>query len=262
MRKLAWIWAGLLLVGSMGSVQDIPVPWDPFVAQDSTRLRPDLQDSGEFAQILQDSIELRPVLLVPGWMGRAIDLTALKERLVRDGWPEEWVFPLEFIDPVGSSASHAEELKAAIQEFLEETGAREVDIIAHSMGGLAVWVLLQQAGEPLPINRVAFLATPFQGTVTAHLAWGTGGPEMVPGSEFLQELQRGGLPQNWVNSLAIRTPLDLTVLPGFDTTLLEIRHQVICCPTHQGLLDHEDTYRVVRDFLLYGKKAEGEGSLP
>jgi hypothetical protein len=85
---------------------------------------------------------------------------------------------------------------------------------------------------------------------------------MVPGSEFLQGLQRGGLPENWVNSLALRTPLDLTVLPGFDATLLEIRHQVICCPTHQGLLDHEYTYQVVRDFLQYGKKAEGEGGLP
>jgi pimeloyl-ACP methyl ester carboxylesterase len=191
-------------------------------------------------------------------MGRAIDLTALKERLVRDGWPGEWVFPLEFEDPVGSSVDHAHELRVAIQEALAETAQKEVDIIAHSMGGLAVWVLLQRSGEILPINRVVFLATPFQGTVTAHLAWGDGGPEMVPGSEFLQGLEEGGLPENWVNSLSIRTPLDLTVLPRFDATVLEIRHQVICCPTHQGLLDHEDTYQVVQDFLLYGRKAARE----
>ena len=210
----------------------------------------------------QEAAELRPVLLVPGWMGRAVDLTALKERLVRDGWPEEWVFPLEFDDPVGSSEAHAEELEAAIREVLAETGVGELDIVAHSMGGLAVWVLLQEAGEALPINRVAFLATPFQGTVTAHLAWGEGGPEMVPGSDFLRELHEGGLPQNWVNLLAVRTPLDLTVLPGFDASFLEIRHQVICCPTHQGLLDHEETYQVVRDFLLYGRKAEGERPSP
>jgi triacylglycerol lipase len=226
LRKLAWLLAVLLLTGSSGAAQE--------------------------------AVELRPVLLVPGWMGRAVDLTALKERLVRDGWPEAWVFPLEFEDPVGSNEAHAEELEVAIRKVLAETGVAELDIVAHSMGGLAVWVLLQEAGEILPINRVAFLATPFEGTVTAHLAWGEGGPEMVPGSEFLRDLQEGGPPQNWVNSLAIKTPLDLTVLPVFDASLLEIRHQVICCPTHQGLLDHEDTYQVVRDFLLYGKKAEGE----
>ena len=61
-------------------------------------------------------------------------------------------------------------------------------------------------------------------------------------------------PSDWVNSLAIRTPLDLTVVPGYGATLLEIGHQVICCPTHQGLLDHEETYLVVRDFLLYGRE--------
>jgi triacylglycerol lipase len=252
LKKLPWLMAGMLLAGSMGLVQEMPPLQDPVVTQDSTALGP----------VLQDSVELRPVLLVPGWMGRAVDLMALKERLVRDGWPEEWVFPLEFEDPVGSSDSHAKELEGAIQAFLEETGVAELDIVAHSMGGLAVWILLQEKGALLPINRVAFLATPFQGTVTAHLAWGEGGPEMVPGSEFLKELERGGWPQVWVTSLAIRTPLDLTVLPGFDAPLLEIGHQVICCPTHQGLLDHEDTYQVVRDFLLHGKKEEGEGLLP
>lgn len=160
------------------------------------------------------------------------------------------VYPLEFADPVGSSLDHAAELELAIQEALQETGAREVDIVAHSMGGLAVWVLLQQKGALLPINRVAFLATPFQGTVTAYLAWGDGGPEMVPGSEFLTRLQEGGLPQRWVNTLAIRTPLDLTVVPGYGVTPLAIGDEVICCPTHQGLLDHEETYLLVRGFLL------------
>lgn len=195
-----------------------------------------------------------PILLVPGWMGRSLDMMALKERFLRDGWDEKEVFPLEFIDPVGSSVEHADELKEAIQNLLLETGAREVDIVAHSMGGLAVWVLLQEEGVLLPVRRVVFLATPFQGTVTAHLAWGEGGPEMIPGSDFLQGLQRRGWPQQWVNALAVRTPLDLTVVPWDGATLLGIGDRVICCPTHQGLLDHEETYIIVRDFLEHGTR--------
>jgi len=198
--------------------------------------------------------ERRPVLLIPGWLGRSLDMMALKERLVRDGWEEENVFPLEFVDPAGSSVDHAIELDQALQFVLTETGAREVDIVAHSMGGLAVWVLLQEKGTLLPINRVVFLATPFQGTVTAYLAWGEGGPEMIPESEFLRGLQRGGWPQSWVNVLTIRTPLDLTVVPGYGAILLGIGDRVICCPTHQGLLDHEETYLIVRDFLLFGRR--------
>ena len=208
------------------------------------------------------AVQRRPVLLVPGWLGRSLDMMALKERLIRDGWEEADIFPLEFVDPVGSSVDHAAELGRAIQSVLIETGAPEVDVVAHSMGGLAAWVLLQERGSLLPVNRMVFLATPFQGTVTAYLAWGEGGPEMVPESDFLQGLQTGGWPQSWVNALTIRTPLDLTVVPGYGATLLGIGDRVICCPTHQGLLDHEETYLIVRDFLLYGRRTDGAPHLP
>jgi triacylglycerol lipase len=189
-------------------------------------------------------------------LGRAQDLIPLEERLVREGWKEGQVFRLEFEDPVGSSVQHALELKAVIREALDSTGARELDLVAHSMGGLAVWVLLQEEGHGLPVNRAVFLATPFQGTVTAHLAWGAGGPEMIPESPFLQDLQEGGWPHQWVNTLTIRTPLDLTVFPGDGATMTGTGDHVICCPTHQGLLDHEETFQVIRDFLLYGTKSE------
>jgi len=211
---------------------------------------------GLVGDVAQSGRDRRPVLLVPGWLGRAQDLGPLKERLVRDGWREEEVFPLEFLDPVGSSLDHAQELKEAVQRILSETGASELDVVAHSMGGLAVWVLLQEEGAVLPIRRVVFLATPFQGTVTAYLAWGDGGPEMIPGSPFLEDLQQGGWPQRWVHALAIRTPLDLTVVPSYQATLQEAADRVICCPTHQGLLDHEETYLVIREFLLEGKGSE------
>ena len=204
--------------------------------------------------------ERRPVVLVPGWMGRALDMMALKERLVRDGWPEAIVFPLEFTDPVGSNVDHADELDLALQSILEETGALQVDVVAHSMGGLAVWVLLQETSGLVPIKRVVFLATPFQGTVTAHLAWGAGGPEMIPESSFLRGLAGGGWPQRWVDALTIRTPLDLTVLPAFGTDMLGLGDRLICCPTHQGLLDHEETYAIIRDFLLEGKRSEDDST--
>jgi pimeloyl-ACP methyl ester carboxylesterase len=193
-------------------------------------------------------------------MGRSLDMIALKERLVRDGWPEGRVFPFEFQDPVGSSVQHAAELEEAIHRVLTESGALEIDIIAHSMGGLALWVLLQKRGSLLPVHRAVFLATPFQGTVTAYLAWGDGGPEMIPGSPFLEELKEGGWPQRWVDALAIRTPLDLTVVPGEGASILGIGDQIICCPTHQGLLDHEETYSAIRAFLESGRQAAaGQG---
>jgi triacylglycerol lipase len=204
----------------------------------------------------------RPVLLVPGWFGRREDLLPLEQRLVRDGWSGEEVLPLEFTDPVGSSVDHAAELEVALKGLLAQTGAEEVDIVAHSMGSLAVWVHLQMKGNPLGIRRVVFLAAPFQGTLTAHLAWGEGGREMIPGSGFLESLEAGPQPQLWVDVLTVRTPLDLTVVPWEGSTLMQSRDRLVCCPTHQGLLDHEGTFVVIRDFLMNGWRGGKGGGRP
>lgn len=193
-----------------------------------------------------------PVLLVPGWFEESGDLAALEERLHRDGWGEGEVLALDFADPVGSNLAHAGEVKEAMEVLRARTGSPKVDIVAHSMGGLAVWVLLQREGRGVPVRRVVFLASPLQGTLTAYLAWGEGGREMRPGSPFLQALEAGGEPQRWVQALTIRTPLDLNVLPGDAATLPGIRDRMVCCPTHQGLLDHEETFEITRDFLLCG----------
>jgi triacylglycerol lipase len=130
------------------------------------------------------------------------------------------------------------------------------------MGGLALWALLQQKGDLLPIRRIVFLGSPLQGTLVAHLAWGEGGEEMRPGSEFLQALEAGPTPDHWVEALTIRTPLDLHILPSEGGTLPGMGDRVVCCPTHQGLQDHEETFTLARDFLLYGMVGLGAGEWP
>lgn len=251
--KAKTLGAVILFVGGfLGSVAGIPRVGDlaPWLEGVDVLLSP----AGS-PKLLQERIQdPRPVILVPGWSGREWELGPLRERFVRDGWAESEVLALEFTDPVGSNLENARELEEAVQVLLAETGAGEVDIVAHSMGGLAVWLLLQEKGHLLPIRRVVFLASPLQGTVVAHLAWGAGGREMRPGSDFLERLQSGGQPQEWVEALTIRTPLDLNVVPGYGATLPGLGDWVVCCPTHQGLLDHEETYRVARDFLLKGRR--------
>ena len=202
-----------------------------------------------------------PVLLVPGWLSGAKELLPLVERLTRDGWPEGWVVALDFADPVGSNLDHAREIEERIRSLLDETGSVWVDVVAHSMGGLALWVLLQEKGDLLPIRRVVFLGSPLQGTLIAHLAWGEGGEEMRPGSEFLLRLEEGPDPNHWVDALTIRTPLDLTVVPNRGGTLPGLGDRLICCPTHQGLQDHEETFLLARDFLLHGRGEEEEDRL-
>jgi triacylglycerol lipase len=189
-----------------------------------------------------------PVLLVPGWMANDATMGPLRERFIDAGWPPHWVGALAFQDPVGSNREHARELDQALEALRSRTGAERVDVVAHSMGGLATRVYLQGSGEDR-IRRVVFVATPHQGTLVASLAWGEGGKEMRPGSAFLLELDElRGVPRG-VEALTLRTPVDFHILPPSSGTLPGVPDVEICCPGHEGILNHPDAFEAMQRFL-------------
>ena len=191
---------------------------------------------------------LVPVVLVPGWFDTGRDLAALRIRLLGAGLDGAAVRTLTFEDPTGSNMDHAEEIHVAVSELLAETGADRVDIVAHSMGGLATRWYLNSQPDP-PVRRVAFLGTPHHGTLSAHLAWGDGRDEMLPDSPFLEALNDQSPVPDGIEAITVRTPIDTHVIPGESGTLPGIEDHVVCCPTHPGLLEHEEVFLIVLDFL-------------
>lgn len=194
-----------------------------------------------------------PVLLVPGWFDTERDLAALRIRLLSAGWPVEAVDALTFDKPTGSNEEHAEEISRAVEALRGRNGADRVDIVAHSMGGLATRVYLRVAGADR-VRRVVFLGTPHRGTYSAYLAFGEGREEMIPGSPFLTSLNTDPPVPLGVEVMTVRTPIDALVLPNESATLPGTSNVQVCCPTHAGLLRSLDVFRVVRRFL-----AEGSG---
>jgi triacylglycerol lipase len=188
------------------------------------------------------------VLLVPGWSDGPRSLWLLERRLRRAGWPPDCVRRLGFRNRYGSNLDHAREIGAAIAEFRRGTVVPVVDVVAHSMGGLAVREHLRQHGEHAGIRRVAFLGTPHAGTIVARLAWGGGASEMLPGSEFLLRLGEAGLPRS-VRALTIRARYDLRVLPSPHGVLPASPDVVIPWTTHRGLLRSRRAHAIVVDFL-------------
>jgi triacylglycerol lipase len=189
------------------------------------------------------------VLLVPGWSDEAHHLEPLRARFVAAGWPDSAVVALSFEDPVGSNRSHARDVRRAVARLQMGTGAERVDVVAHSMGGLAVRYYLQSGGAD-EVRRIVFLATPHRGTYAAYVAWGDGGREMAPGSDFLLSLNRRLLPlPEGVEGITVRTPVDLHILPPESAALPPLPDIEVCCPTHAGLVDHEETFHVIESFL-------------
>jgi triacylglycerol lipase len=116
------------------------------------------------------------------------------------------------------------------------------------MGGLAVRRYLLDGGAS-SVRKVVFLATPHRGTVSAEVAWGEGAREMEPGSRFLLDLIRARPIPPGVRAITIRTPLDLHIIPSESATLPGIPDVEVCCPTHAGLLDDDETFQAIRTFL-------------
>lgn len=201
-----------------------------------------------------------PVVLVPGWSDASPTLEPLRELLLREGWSHPELEVVSFRDPVGSNRDHAREIGEAIVRVQNRTGARRVDIVAHSMGGLASRFYMKNGGASV-VRRAVFIATPHRGTWLAHLAWGEGGDEMEPGSLFLLELdQVRGVPFG-VEALTIRSKVDLHIIPPESARLEGVPDVEICCPTHEGLLSHPETIAAIRRFLIRGGgSAPGEES--
>ena len=199
--------------------------------------------------------QVRPVVLVPGWGEGAESLEHIEAALIAEGWPDSSVVAIDFADPVGSNLDHAAELADLISELRVRHGTDAVDVIAHSMGGLAIRTyLLDRSARGLgpDVRRVVFLGTPHAGTIMAYLAWGRGASEMHPGSELLLELNRRSLVPEGTLALALWTPIDSHVVPRQSAAPEGVSTERVCCPTHRGLLKDPLTIEIAMRFLLDG----------
>lgn len=184
-----------------------------------------------------------PVLLVPGWSDRPRVLRRLHGRFIEAGWPRHAVTVVGFRDRYGSNVEHGAEVAAALDALLERCGENVADVVAHSMGGLAVrHYLAQTAGRG--VRRTVFLGTPHGGTWAALLAWGGGRREMLPGSAFLR-----ALPPPCVACATIRATLDLRIFPASSARLHGAPDVLLKRATHQGLLRSRAAFDAILDAL-------------
>ena len=108
------------------------------------------------------------VVLIHGLWMPALVMVVLARRLRRAGWA---TFRFSY------SSRHATlwENAAALAEFVQGIDAPRVHFVAHSLGGLLLMQLLQDAPR-LPPGRVVLLGTPYRGSHVARRlsrhAWG------------------------------------------------------------------------------------------
>jgi triacylglycerol lipase len=182
-----------------------------------------------------------PVLLVPGYGGATGALQELADRLTADG-RDATVVPLPG-DGTGDLHASADALATAAQAALKRTGARSVDLVGYSAGGVIARLWVADGGADV-VRRVITLGSPHHGTTLADLA-GTVAPAQCPegcqqlatGSRLLARLNAGDETPRGPTWVSIWTSQDETVTPPDSARLngaVNIPVQSVCADAQVG----------------------------
>ena len=186
-----------------------------------------------------------PILLVHGYLCNRGLWVALRRRLAAAGLGP--IYADTFTPGFGGIDVFAAQIDKRIEAICNETGADEVMIVAHSMGGLAVRAYVAQKADTTPnaISRIAKLVTlgsPHHGSQVARLGIGINARQMCEQSEWLLTLQSkeavnaiGGLRKRPA-TLSIYTLNDDLVYPAESSVLEWAENVPVAAVGHIGLV--------------------------
>lgn len=114
----------------------------------------------------------------------------------------------------GTIEAHAAELKRFIIEVLEATGEPQVEIIAHSLGGIIARWAVQKSGLEGKVRTLITLASPNQGTYAAQYLNTPLTRPLRPASRLLNELNRDDLSRLGMRFVTFSSDRDIYVVPA------------------------------------------------
>ncbi|MCC2690160.1 MAG: hypothetical protein K0S21_2963 [Rhizobiaceae bacterium] len=164
---------------------------------------------------------LRPVLLVHGYLCNRGFWWWMRRRLRAAGFP---VATVNLEPPLGGIDGFGEQLHTRIESLLLQTGGDRVDLVCHSMGGLAALAYLRRHG-PGRVGKLVTLACPFHGSWLARLGPGGSAREMEHRNAWLN-----GLPDAdslGVTVLSVWSPADNIVVPPDSSRLAGARERLV-----------------------------------
>jgi len=130
-----------------------------------------------------------PVVLVHGYVCNHRVWDTLTQALHSAGHP---VIAVDLEPVFGSIDDYAPVLESAVTRLMAQTGAKQVALVGHSMGGLAIraWLRSLKGGQLKRVARVITLGSPHQGTNITHGAPTLNGRQMLFQSDWVQALAR------------------------------------------------------------------------
>ena len=194
------------------------------------------------------AVERNPVIFVHGWNGSASNWNELVADFKADGYTDGELTAWNY-NTSQSNKTTADQLSAVVDDVLARTGATEVDIVTHSMGGLNSRWYLKFVGGADKVDDWVSLAGPNHGTTSANTCFDASCVEMRPGSEFLTTLNDGDESPGAVSYGTWWSTCDETIDPDDSTVVSGARNTQTGCITHLGFLSDDGVSQDVRNFV-------------
>jgi triacylglycerol lipase len=190
-----------------------------------------------------------PVVFVHGFSGSASNWTTAEAVFQAGGYSSGELFAYQY-NWAQSNKTSAAGLASYVQQVLATTGASQVDIVNHSMGGLVSDWYIKELGGQQYVRHLASIAGANHGTTYATAC--TVDPscvEMLPGSSFIQTVTSGDETPGTTKYATWYSACDGVIIPYTSTELNGATNNNVACQTHIGYLTDTVTLAKVRTFL-------------
>ncbi len=164
----------------------------------------------------------RPIIVLHGYAMNRANFALLARRLAAAGLGP--IYGFEYWT-LGRTSRAARQLAEFVAEVRAATGAREVDLIGHSMGGVVARYYIAYAGGDDVVAHLVTLGSPIRGSELSAYGIGHARKELVAGSRLLERLAAAPAPLHarvtsmWSRDDALVPGTNQTALPGGETVV-------------------------------------------
>jgi triacylglycerol esterase/lipase EstA (alpha/beta hydrolase family) len=195
------------------------------------------------------------VLLLHGVLCNAGVWAGLKRRL--EHRLQAPVYSLSYGPPLASIEAFADQVAAKIDAILAATGARNIAIISHSMGGLVARAYLRRFGGA-KVRLLITIGTPHHGSFHAYLFPGTCLAQLRPGNAWLAALNASESQPPPCRVVALWSRHDSMVAPQASARLAGAEEITLTGIGHNALLADASVYAAIERELVASGFAVGD----
>jgi pimeloyl-ACP methyl ester carboxylesterase len=151
-----------------------------------------------------------PVLMIHGFVCNRGYWMPTAHALVERGYVVEAIT----LEPTfGSIDAYVPTIENAIDSLVKETGHKQVVVVCHSMGGLAIRAHMRVHGDAR-IRHIITCGTPHRGTVLASLGIGDNARQMERGHAWIDALEKSESPLRYTKFTTMYSRIDNIVAPA------------------------------------------------